>query len=182
MRALPTDYRPLRVFVDSNALQALLDHGGTIFENEPFKPYGRSGADAVDVEALRGLMLFAGRGAFEFALSAKSLDEVAAAADPRYMQWAHDVLDHWEACLTEGGALTGAGAQRAARLDAGICGYLSKADARLVRDALLFECDTFLTIERKLTRNAPHMSRTLGIEAVRPPELWTVVRPHMGSL
>src|SRR5687768_15201193 len=78
MRALPADYQPLRVFVDSNALQALLDHGGTIFENEPFEPYGRSGADAVDVEALRGLMLFAGRGAFEFALS-----RTASARSPR---------------------------------------------------------------------------------------------------
>ncbi len=33
-------------------------------------------------------------------------------------------------------------------------GYLSRKDAALIRDAVLLECDTFLTLDRKLARNA----------------------------
>ena len=100
MRPLPSGYHPFRVFLDSNTLQALQDHGGVIFEGESYEPCGRSGADEADVLALRGLMLFTQRGRFEFALSANSLREVEDARDGRYLQWAYDVLDHWEACIT----------------------------------------------------------------------------------
>jgi hypothetical protein len=62
MRTLPSAYHPFRVFLDSNALQALLDHGGAIFDGEPVGTPGRSGADAADVMALRGLMVFTERG------------------------------------------------------------------------------------------------------------------------
>ena len=39
---------PNRMFLDTNVLQALQEHGGTIYDGEPFLkgPNDRSGADA----------------------------------------------------------------------------------------------------------------------------------------
>ena len=179
MRVLPASYRPLRIFLDTNAVQALLEHGGSIHENEPYEPGGRSGADEGDVLALRGVMAFGERGAFDFIVSANSLDEVAAAADASFLRWAYDVLDHTQVCLAENPPAP-VNAAHIAALDA--CGYLSVNDARLVRDALLMGCDTFLTVERKLPRNAAHLSRAIGLEVVRPPELMAVLAPHVAAL
>ena len=85
---------PFRIFLDSNALQALYEHGGTIFDGEEYEAGGaRSGADVDDVEALRGIFHPGLRDAFEFALSGNSIAEVAAARSSPYLQWAFDVLD-----------------------------------------------------------------------------------------
>ncbi len=176
-------HRPLRLFLDSNALQALLDHGGAVYEGELYQPRGRSGADNNDVLALRGIMLFARRGAFEFALSSNTLREVDATGDQSYLRWAHDVLDHWEACVDLAvRPFDGSGVGLAARLGGGAFGYLSREDALLIRDALVLECDTFLTIERRLPRNAIHLRRELGIDVLRPPEVWDLLQPHLKGL
>jgi hypothetical protein len=176
-------YHPFRIFLDSNALQALHDYGEVIFDGGTFAKAGRSGADEGDVLALRGLMLFAQRGTFEFALSANSLREVEASGDPRYLRWAYDVLDHWEACLRESPAsLDGSAARRVRDVASGRFGYLGRKDALLIQDAVLLECDTFLTVERALPRNAGHLRRELGLEVLRPPEVWEVMRPHLRGL
>ncbi len=183
MRPIPSDFVPVRIFLDSNALQAIQDYGEAIFERQDFILRGRSGADREDVEALGGIFLFVERGAFELAVSANSLQEVAARADPGYLQWAFDVLDHWESCVREPEEpFAGSGRERVRLVDTNRFGYLSTKDAALIRDAVLLECDTFLTLDRKLARNADHMSRELGLEVLRPPELYEVLRPHLCGL
>jgi hypothetical protein len=161
------------------------DYGGCIFEHAPFSQHGRSGATQDDVFALEGIAVFIERGAFEFVLSENSLREVQDRADRRYLLWAFDVLDHWEACITEAASpFSGRGLVAAKRLDESPdrFGYLSEKDRALLRDAVALECDTFLTIERKLPANADHLGRILGIQVVRPPELWKPLRPHMRGL
>ena len=173
---------PFRIFLDSNALQALHEHGGSVFEGEPFDPAGaRSGADADDVDALYNIFHPTFRDAFEFALSGNSMAEVAAGHDSPYLRWAFDVLDYWQTCLIEGGPGQGWALRAAQRLDGPEFGYLSAKDRRLVRDTLLLECDTFLTIERALPRNAGHLHRRTGLQLVRPPELWARIRPALSA-
>lgn len=174
---LPSTYVPLRIFLDSNVMQALLEHGGTVFEGEPYEPGGRSGAGEEDVWALCGLMAFVERGAFELIVSPNSLHE--AAGDRRQLTWTGDVMHHSAVCLAENPPASDSAA-RAARLDG--CGYLSVKDRRLLQDAVAAGCDTFLTVERKLPRNAAHLSRTVGIEVLRPPQLWAVLSPHVVAL
>lgn len=183
MRELPATYHPLRIFLDSNVLQCLQDYGGCIFEHESFVRCGRSGASREDVSALQGIALFIQRDAFEFALSERSLQEVVDRRDPRYLQWAFDVLDHWEACIEHvGSPFRGTALQSAEELDRREFNYVSVKDRALLRDALALECDTFLTLERKLPRHAEHLSRKLAIEVVRPPELWQRLQPHLRGL
>jgi hypothetical protein len=123
------------------------------------------------------------RAMFEFVVSENSMREAAASWDGSYRRFTQDVAVHFADCVAEATEpFEGTGPTRVRALDDGRCDYLSRADKLLVRDAVLLECDTFLTIERKLSRNAEHLSRALGIEALRPPDLWAVLRPHAAAV
>lgn len=178
----PEAWIPNRIFLDSNCLQALHDYGGTIFEHEEAQPVGRSGAAVDDVRALEGLFVFVDRGAFEFMLSSGSLVEVSASSDPAFRRWGYDVLDHSDACLGPRDALSGEGVARARLVDGTAFSYLSAADRRLIREAVELECDTFLTIERRLPRNQDHLWKWLRLLVLRPPQLWAYLRPHLSGL
>jgi hypothetical protein len=45
-----------------------------------------------------------------------------------------------------------------------------------VRDALALECDAFLTMEKKLAKNAAHIGTQLGLKILRP-DYWALLRP-----
>lgn len=183
LRTPAPGYVPMRLFLDSNTQQALVDYSETVFEHEPCRLYGRSGADLHDVEALHGIFAVATRAHFEFVVTENSLLEAAAARDASYVRYTQEVAAHWASCIAyDPSPFDGSGVERVRPLDEGRCNYLSEADGRLVRDAVLLECDTFLTLEKRLARNADHLSRALGIEVLRPPDLWAVLRPHLVGL
>lgn len=162
----------VRLFLDSNTLQAVQEQGEAIYDGGEFNPSGRSGTTPEDVAALRDLVLVAGRAGWELALSANSLSEVEASGDRRYIAWAFEMLDYWQGCLNAADSpFAGWGVEWARRLDEPRFDYLSAKDRLLVRDALTLECDTFLTIEKRLARNGPHLQRELALRVIRPPEL-----------
>jgi hypothetical protein len=170
---------PQRIFLDSSALQALQTYGEYLYENVELSPNDRIHRDPLGVpklEALRWIMQVAERAPFEFALSDNSFTEVERRGDYRYVRWACDVLDHWHACLEASGepqsdpiALT--------KIDSSAMNYLGAGDRALLRDAVLFECDAFLTMENKLPRNADHVRRMIGIRVLSPIGMWEILRP-----
>jgi hypothetical protein len=170
---------PQRIFLDSSTLQTLQDYGGFLYENEPVDvtdPIHRDANGIAKLEALRLIMQIAERAPFEFALSRNSFTEVHAKEDPKYLQWAYDVLDHWLACLEASGEPRG----NQAAIDAvasSSYGYLGEGDRALLKDAIALECDTFLTIENRLPRNAGHIERTLGLRVLSPIGMWEYLRP-----
>jgi hypothetical protein len=174
---------PSRIFLDTSTLQTLQDYGGFIWEDEEPTETDRIRVIPGGLEELNALRLIfriTDRALFEFALSANSLAEVEARGAPRFRQWALDVLDHWNACISEyleEGAFNGSGISLARRLDTPAFGYLSAKDRLLIRDAVELQCDAFLTMERRLPRNSPHLAREIGLQVIRPTEFWRKVEP-----
>jgi len=87
-----------------------------------------------------------------------------------------DIADHSEVCL-EGAGPTTESEALAMRLDEPKFGYLSEKDGRLLRHAIILRCEAFLTVERRLPRNAAHIKRELGISILTPITLWEMLRP-----
>jgi hypothetical protein len=79
-------------------------------------------------------------------------------------------------------AFSGRGVELSAKLSEKHFGYLSTKDAYLIRDAVLLECDVFLTMERKLPRNSAHIEQELGIKVLQPIGYWDLLRPWAALL
>ena len=79
-------------------------------------------------------------------------------------------------CLAESRNVGGDDAVTAA-IESASYGYLGAGDRALVKDALALGCDTFLTMESRLPKNAGHLQRTLGIRVLSPIGMWDILRP-----
>lgn len=179
MQEHPFSDIPQRIFLDSSTLQTLQDYGAFLYENEDLSLGNRIFRDkegAKKIEALRMIMQVAERAPFQFALSDNSFNEVRGAGRESYLRWAYDVLDHWRVCLYESGPPK-PNLVALARLESNSFGYLGSGDRVLLRDALSFECDTFLTMENKLPKNGTHIGRELGIRVVSPIGMWSMLAP-----
>ncbi len=173
---------PHRIFLDSSTLQTLQSYGGFLYENEELDAADRIHRDPVGIRkltALRCIMQVAQRAPFQFALSDSSFLEVTRRGDAHYLQWAYDVLDHWRTCLEEVPS-PAADLKIAAMIDKGSYNYLGTGDRALLKDALLLGCDSFLTMENKLPKNANHIRSTLGIRVLSPFDMWELLRPWAG--
>jgi hypothetical protein len=105
-----------------------------------------------------------------------SFIEVQRRGDTRYLQWAYEVLDHSLACLEVSGEPR-VNARALAVIDSVSFNYLGAGDRALIKDALTFGCDAFLTMENKLPKVAAHIHKVLGIRVFSPIEMWEILRP-----
>ena len=170
---------PRRIFLDSCTAQTLRDYEGYIYEGEPISASERihSVTDGIaNVEALHNIFLVNERAQFEWIVSRGSLQEAHDKRDSGHMQWLWDIMDHSEVCL-EGDGPTEESQTLAARLNEAKFGYLSEKDRQLIWDAITLRCEAFLTVERRLPRNAAHIKRVLGIRILTPVTYWEMLRP-----
>jgi hypothetical protein len=173
---------PRRIFLDSSTLQHLQTYGGFLYDYEELDSEARIHRDVLGLaklQALRVIMRLAERAPFEFALSAKSFAEVRRRCNLSYLSWAYDVLDHWSACLEASGEPRGNPAALA-QIDSDSMNYLAAGDRALLRDAVAFECDAFLTMENKLPKNADHIRRMLSLRVVTPIGMMEILEPWVG--
>ena len=176
-RALET--LPRRIFLDSCTAQTLRDYGGFIYEGEPITDADqihRIPDGVANLDALRNVFLVSERAMFEWIVSERSLHEARDKRDPGHMRWLWDIADHSMVCLNGEGP-TPQSEELAARLAEPKFGYLSEKDRLLLQDAIFLRCEAFLTMERRLPRNAVHISRELGIEILTPIAYWDILRP-----
>ena len=175
----PFESLPRRSFLDSCTAQTLRNYGGYIYEGEPIPESDRIHrvTDGIaNIEALRDIFLVNERALFEWIVSRGSMQEAHDKGDPGHMQWLWDVADHSEVCL-EGGGPTAESEILAARLDKPKFGYLSEKDRLLLRHAIILRCEAFLTVERRLPRDAAHIERELSIRILTPITHWEMLRP-----
>lgn len=175
---------PWRVFLDSSTLQTLQDYREFIYDGGEIEPNDRiwSIPDGYrNIYALRQIMFVGNRALFEFVLSENSLQEVIDRGRDDYLQWALEMLDYWEGHLAAygevGSPFLGRGEVLVEKTESNNFDYLSQKDAKLIKDALLLECDAFLTMERRLPKNAPHIERKLGIKVLQPIIYWDLLKP-----
>ena len=96
--------------------------------------------------------------------------------DPRHMRWLWDIAHHSEVCLEDDGPTIESEAL-AARLFEPKFGYLSVKDRALLLDAISLQCDAFLTVERRLPKNANPIAREVGIRILTPIQHWQMLQP-----
>lgn len=175
---------PGRLFLDSSTLQTLQDYGEFIYDGAEIPQDDRiwSIPDGFEnVDALQQIMFVGKRMAFEFVISAHSLCEVVDRGSHGYVQWAFEILDYWQRCLAtydqQSPPFSRHGAALAGKMTKRRFGYLSRKDAELIRDALILECEAFLTMDKKLIKNAPHIDRALGLKVLAPLDYWKLLRP-----
>jgi hypothetical protein len=172
---------PTRLFLDSSTLQAILRYGEFIWENVEPEPGDRAYSIGLfpDLDALRCIFQLNQRAGLDVVVSEGTYREAAAKGEWRYSAHAAEVWDHWLTRIEEyqGRALQGHGNEFAARLDGSAFGYLSAKDKLLLRDALALECHAFLTLDRKLAKNAPHLHASVGIRVLTPTDHWELLGP-----
>jgi hypothetical protein len=174
----PFESLPRRIFLDSCTAQTLRDYGGYIYEGEPIPNSDRihrMPGGIANIEALRDIFLVNERAMFEWVVSRGSMQEAYDKGDPGHLQWLQDIADHSEVCLENDGP-TADSEGLAARLDEPKFGYLSEKDRLLLRHAIILRCDAFLTMERRLPRNAAHIERELGIRILTSVAHWQMLR------
>jgi hypothetical protein len=170
---------PRRIFLDTCTAQTLRNYGSYIYEGEPIENSDRIlrvPNGLANLDALRNIFLISERALFEWIVSHNSLREAYDKGDAGHMQWLWDIADHSEVCL-EDDVPTTESKERATRLAETKFGYLSHKDRALLRDAIFLRCEAFLTVERRLPRNAKHIQRELGIEVITPIMHWKMLRP-----
>jgi hypothetical protein len=170
---------PRRIFLDSCAAQTLRDYGAFIFEGEAIPDSDRifrmpEGIEKV--EALREIFLINERAQFEWIVSHASMVEADDKGDPGHLRWVYDIAQHSAVCLALDGASKESWAH-AARLREPKFGYLGKKDRVLLSEAVAFRCEAFLTMERRLPRNAAPIERELGIRVLTPITHWHMLWP-----
>jgi len=67
--------------------------------------------------------------------------------------------------------------RHAATIDTTSYNYLGNGDRALIKDALFLGCDSFLTMENKLPKNADHIQSTLGIRGIVQSRYVELLRP-----
>jgi hypothetical protein len=170
---------PRRIFLDSCTVQTLRDYGGYIYDGEPIADGDRIHRVAdgyANVDALQVIWLVSQRAMFDWIVSESSLREARDKGDVGHLRWFYEIAGYTRGCLERGGPTAESDAL-ARRLDEPRFGYLSTKDRELLRDAVWLRCDSFLTMERRLPRNAAHISRQLGIRVLTPLGYWEMLRP-----
>ena len=74
-------------------------------------------------------------------------------------------------------ALSGQGDQLAQVLASPSFGYLSEKDKALLTDAVELQCEAFIMLDQKLTRNAAHLENYVPIRVLEPTAYWQSLRP-----
>jgi hypothetical protein len=114
-------------------------------------------------------------------VSETSIAEVDAARDRYNSGYVRDVIEHSAMCLADHPP-TDTAATMVEHIVSGACGSFSEQDKRLLIEAARAECDVFLTIERRLPKNAAAVLRKIPLLIATPSVLWGMLEPRVVGL
>lgn len=188
----PDDIIPNRIYLDTGTFQAIADCGGYVFGEDPmpqvedYRPNAapqvvRRPDGALILQCLRAIFAFDDRAHFDWVVSPASLSEIDAAGDAFRSRYARDVLDHTEVCLMDNPPSESA-VVMSTLLESPAFGNISAKDRKLLIDAAAADCDVFLTIEKRLPRQAHVILKQIPLLVATPMTLWEKLRPHLCGL
>lgn len=195
-RPRPRDYAhaiiPRRIFLDTCTFQVLGDCGGFVFGEDDYPevadyapgraPQVLRRPDAEEILVpLKRIFLFNDRANFDWIVSETSIAEVDAAGDHYNSNYVRDIIDHSLACLVDHPP-TDVAEKMARLIESGECGSFGIKDRQLMIEAAAAECDVFLTIEKRLPRNADAVLRKIPLLITTPAHLWQRLVPHLVGL
>lgn len=184
---------PDRIYLDTCTFQALYDCGDYISgeDSEVPKPEEYINGkcpqvmmreDYVEIlQSMRNIFSIQERCMFDWIVSPNCINEIDACKDRAKTNFALDIYDHSMICLTENPPSELAD-EMAAILSGGSFGFLSKKDKKLLIDAAAAECDTFLTIEKRLPKMSSAIYKRTQILVTTPPDLWEMMTPNLKGL
>jgi hypothetical protein len=183
---------PYRIFLDTGAFQAIADCGEYVFGEEELPAVEDLRPHAVPqvlrrpdgrqiIENLRAIFAFNDRAQFDWIVSPASLAEIDAAGIPYRSRYARDIMDHSNICLDENPPSDEA--EIMSTIVAGpIFGNISIKDRKLLVEAAAAECDHFLTIEKRLPRQAHVVLKRIPLVICSPMDFWKKLEPHIRGL
>jgi hypothetical protein len=173
---------PRRLYLDSSTLQTIERYGEFVWENVEVDAGDRAyriPGFLDELEALRFIFRVNERAMFDIVVSRSAIAEVADKRDGPYLRWVLDLASHWRERVDEyrSRAFVGRGVVASGTLDEPRFGYLSAKDRELIREAMAAECTAFITMEKRLPKNAAHFAAATGMKLLRPPEYARLLMP-----
>lgn len=174
---------PRRIFLDTNVVNFILDHGNSIFEGAEPEPT-LSPQERRNVIALSNFFFVGQRVLWELAISHKTQQEIMACSDPdrgqRLLSWLNELWIYWEDMSPEEEGLSAGLADAKARDEeiASLLGCFPDGDDRvLIAHAVAFNCDVFCTRDQRTILNRLKHAPVLPLEILSPADLWDRVAP-----
>lgn len=167
---------PERTYLDTSILQTLHSYGEFLYDNvclSDADPLFRNPNGATNLSALRDIMTLEQRATFDFVVSDAVINEVTLRRNVCYVEYALDI-QRWS------NSASGQPTTKAATpspLDSPAMGFLGEGDRVLLREAVAYGCDAFLTMENKLPKNSFRIREVAGIEILSPKAFWDRVLP-----
>ncbi|WP_152630651.1 hypothetical protein [Thalassospira sp. HJ] len=188
----PDDIIPSRIYLDTGTFQAIADCGGYVFGEDSlpkledysskYVPQVIKRPDGEDIlRCLRAIFAFNNRAHFDWIVSPASLAEIDAAGVFERSRYARDVFAHTNACLLDSPPSATATAM-AELLEGRALGNISEKDRKLLIEAAATDCDVFLTIEKRLPKQAGVILKQIPLLVATPTTLWAKLRPHLRGL
>jgi len=167
---------PRRVFLDTNVVNFVLDHGESIFDGEE-PDAATSDTDLADVRALHLIFLTGERTHWELAVSPLTHKEIMQTTDHHRRQslerWFNEVWCHWRDCMAEDGGLSDDYADELASKVGSSSLLLTFPDVQdriLICHAIAYECDAFCTRDRRTILKRVSRAPALPLEIMSPAE------------
>jgi hypothetical protein len=178
---------PGRVFLDTSALNFILEFDDCIFEG--VKPSQSLNERIVaDINAFNNIFLTGRRATWQLAVSPFTYKEVIETKDltKRYYleNWFMEVWNYWLGIIDENNDLPSfieAEHIRIHLLSSSVLDGLTDIEDRLlICDSIIYKCDCFCTRDWKTILSKRNQLKSLPINIITPTEWWAIIKPYTG--
>jgi hypothetical protein len=174
---IPFEQIPGRVFLDTNIINLIVKHGGSIFEGEPLQE-GIDSTAAHDIEALMHIFYVGSRAHWDILGSPKTMEELSKTKDTTLRQsllgYALEIINQ---DATDEDVAFAMDFGRRLKDCSLVSALPDEGDRELIGNAIGFGCDAFVTCDRATIINKRSRLRALNLRLLTPAEWWAHIRP-----